>query len=401
MKSKSTTRITASQMDKLADALRSRSQVSGLTHTFYKYPARFSPEFAKAVIETLSLPGDVVVDPFMGGGTTLVEALASGRAAVGCDINPLAGFISSVKTSPLNERESVEIRQWQRNFAESLNLHHKNALSLEWAGYDKHVPWWIRKTIQHGLDRLLTLPSERQQMFARCTLARTAQWALDCGRKLPSSREFLLKHEEHVSEMLHGDAALRSRLKQHHGRQWRSGNLANRRLFVRSTAGLPSDPGFPKSWKAPRLVVTSPPYVGVHILYHRWQVGGRKETPAPYWIAGHHNGQGASHYTFGGRTRGLDGYLPAMRNCFDSINALMSTDTLLVQLVAFSDPTRQLPAYLKSMEDSGFRQCEQLPGVVTESAYERTVPNRKWYADAKRNSGASREFLLLHYKAPP
>jgi len=53
--------------------------VRGLTHGFYKYPARFSPSFARAGIEIFTQPGDLVLDNHVGGGTTLVEALALGR----------------------------------------------------------------------------------------------------------------------------------------------------------------------------------------------------------------------------------------------------------------------------------------------------------------------------------
>src|SRR5215467_6633374 len=50
--------------------------VRGLTHNFYRYPARFSPAFVRAAIETFTKPGDLVLDNHVGGGTTLVEALA-------------------------------------------------------------------------------------------------------------------------------------------------------------------------------------------------------------------------------------------------------------------------------------------------------------------------------------
>src|SRR6185436_11446244 len=80
-------------------AARDRAAVSGLTHTFYRYPARFSPQFAAAAIEAFSEPGDLVLDPYMGGATTLVEAIARGRRAVGCDLNSLAVFIARAKTT--------------------------------------------------------------------------------------------------------------------------------------------------------------------------------------------------------------------------------------------------------------------------------------------------------------
>ena len=42
-------------------------------------------------------PGEIVLDPFMGGGTTLVEACSLGRQAVGTDISSLATFTAKVK----------------------------------------------------------------------------------------------------------------------------------------------------------------------------------------------------------------------------------------------------------------------------------------------------------------
>src|SRR5215208_6671107 len=89
-----------------------QSPVSGLTHRFYRYPARFSPVFARTVIECLSLPGDLVLDPYMGGGTTVVEALVSGRRAVGNDINSLGVFLARVKTTPLAVAEREALCDW-------------------------------------------------------------------------------------------------------------------------------------------------------------------------------------------------------------------------------------------------------------------------------------------------
>ncbi len=79
----------------LQQAALDRSPVKGLTHNFYRYPARFSPLFAAAAIERFSSPGDVVLDPYMGGGTSVVEAFVSGRKAVGNDLNELSAFAVS------------------------------------------------------------------------------------------------------------------------------------------------------------------------------------------------------------------------------------------------------------------------------------------------------------------
>ena len=63
----------------LIEAINVHGVVSGLTHDFYRYPARFSPAFARAAIELFTEPGDTVLDPFLRSSTSLVESLALGR----------------------------------------------------------------------------------------------------------------------------------------------------------------------------------------------------------------------------------------------------------------------------------------------------------------------------------
>ncbi len=86
--------------------------VKGLTHGYYKYPARFSPSFARAAIEAFTNPGDVCLDPHVGGGTTLVEAIAAGRKAVGVDISTLAEFVSRIKSTVFSDAELNVLERW-------------------------------------------------------------------------------------------------------------------------------------------------------------------------------------------------------------------------------------------------------------------------------------------------
>ncbi|MGB9728685.1 MAG: DNA methyltransferase [Thermoprotei archaeon] len=72
-----------------------------LTHGFHPYPARMMPLIAKKVIERFTTNDDVILDPFCGSGTVLVEAIVHNRNAIGFDINPLATLIAKVKTTPL------------------------------------------------------------------------------------------------------------------------------------------------------------------------------------------------------------------------------------------------------------------------------------------------------------
>ena len=78
-----------------------QKQTRYVTHGYYTYPAKFIPQLAARLIREFSCEGDIVVDPFMGSGTTAVEALLQARRAVGVDINPVAYLVARVKTTPL------------------------------------------------------------------------------------------------------------------------------------------------------------------------------------------------------------------------------------------------------------------------------------------------------------
>lgn len=60
------------------------------THQLHAFAARCPAPVARWAIESYTKPGDVVLDPMVGSGTTLVEARLYGRHAWGCNIDPLA-----------------------------------------------------------------------------------------------------------------------------------------------------------------------------------------------------------------------------------------------------------------------------------------------------------------------
>jgi hypothetical protein len=64
------------------------------------YRACFKPQLPRFFIERLTSPGEVVYDPFMGRGTTLVEAALLGRVPYGCDINPLSQVFGGGRLNP-------------------------------------------------------------------------------------------------------------------------------------------------------------------------------------------------------------------------------------------------------------------------------------------------------------
>jgi len=74
------------------------------THGFHTYPAMMIPQIVRKLIKLYGKDAKVLLDPFCGSGTSLVEAsLTNGlKKAYGFDLNPLAILIAKVKTTPLN-----------------------------------------------------------------------------------------------------------------------------------------------------------------------------------------------------------------------------------------------------------------------------------------------------------
>lgn len=382
----------------LIEAARDAAPVSGLTHNFYRYPARFSPKFVRAAIQILSEPGDLVLDPFMGGGTTIVEALALGRHAVGADISSLATFVSEVKTTLYSEAELQALRRWAGRVAGLIHMHREglSAGAYVEAGYCRHLDksstWRLRKAIEQSLKTATRLQLSKLELFARCVILRTAQWALDGRKNLPTIGEFRETLVRYASEMI--DGARQLRLMAQANRDARKPVI---HCLNRSTTGLEAEPLL-RRIKKPKLVVTSPPYPGIHVLYHRWQVDGRKETPAPFWIANKLDGSGAAYYTMGDRkAQELRTYFDNLRASLSSVAALCSQETTIVQVMAFSEPSWQLPRYLSVADDAGLRESF-LPNLKGsgDGRLWRLVPNRKWHADQKGKTNGSQEVVLFH-----
>jgi DNA methylase len=379
----------------LISGARDSNPVSGLTHNFYRYPARFSPAFVRAAIDAFTKPGDWVLDPFAGGGTTLVEAIASGRNAIGVDISSLATFISEAKTLLLDECELDCLRRWTERLGEIINIHGPAPRFSNYAdaGYYRNMeaaPYWrLRKAIEQVLASIARLRAERSHTLARCILLKTAQWALDARKTLPTIAQFRVELGVQADAMLQATVELRKRAESH----------GNPRVIClnRSAAGLESEKVF-RQTPPPRLVLTSPPYPGIHVLYHRWQVDGRKEAPAPFWIANRLDGAGLSYYTMGDRKNpGLRTYFANLKSTFDSIAEVCGPQTVIVQMVAFSESEWQLSEYLSVLADCGLEEI--LPwednGLVAGRLW-RDVPNRKWHARQKRHSPGAREVVLVH-----
>lgn len=375
-----------------------RVSVSGLTHTFYKYPARFSPLFVRAAIEAFTAAGDLVVDNHVGGGTTLVEALALGRHAIGVDISTLAHFVTKTKTTTLGATQLNRLSVWANSLDTAVNAHMPSIKIREHAalGYYKHLDhrdrWRLRKAIEQGIASAESLRSDALIAFARCVILRTAQWALDGRKVLPSLDDFRAKLKSNALKMIEGARALALAASAHPERPKIT-------VINRSSIGIEHSKKFAKH-SSPKLILTSPPYPGVHVLYHRWQVDGRKEAPLPFMIANKMDGAAGSFYTMGDRKAPeLNAYFKGVKATMSSAAKLANGETVIVQMLAFSQPDWQLPRYLIAMEEAGLVEAF-LPSLcnVGDGRLWRSVPSRRWYSEQRGYTPGSREVVLFHRK---
>ncbi len=371
--------------------------VRGLTHNFYKYPARFSPAFVRAAIEVFTMPGDLIVDPHVGGGTTLVEAIALGRDAIGIDISPLAQFVATTKSTVYSEKELIQLKRWIKQVTNAIHMGKRSTKlrTYEQLGYYKHLHeksrWRLRKAIEQAMASAMKLKSNRLESFGRCAVLRAAQWALDGKGRPTSVKEFRDHLAMSLVEMIEGARELRAVVRA-------SSTSSKVKVVHRKAAGMERDPRI--NSRPPKLIVTSPPYPGVHVLYHRWQVDGRKETPLPFMIAGKLDGAPSSHYTMGDRKApGLNVYFENLVATMSSAAAIADDQTIFVQMVAFSDPVTQLPRYLSVMKEAGLYEIF-LPSLSSklDGRLWRRVPGRRWYSEQRGETPGSREVVLIHRK---
>lgn len=90
-------------------ALSLSGSTTALTHGLHRFAAKYVPQVPAWALDTLGARGAVVLDPFMGSGTTLVEGVLRGTVSIGVDIDPLARFIARAKVSPVDHERIADL----------------------------------------------------------------------------------------------------------------------------------------------------------------------------------------------------------------------------------------------------------------------------------------------------
>ena len=379
-------------------SVKDQSRVKGLTHRFYTYPAGFSPKFVSSAIENLTKKGDVVLDPFMGGGTSIVEGMRLGRKTVGVDLNYISFFVSKVKTTILKLEQREFVEKWIIKFDKKLknrivlDKFTKKALSLiNYKGLGKGQIYRL-KLILNGcsyfLKNLKKVKNKKVNNFLRLLILRSMQSTLHNKRPICEFETFKQKIKSNCLDMLDGMNELETNIKLNSNKK-----IIHNSTMYNKCASKNLTNKYLKKKKA-KLIITSPPYPGINVYYGTWQIHGRRNTSLPYLILGIKHPINRSILNFQHpKNKSLRIYFETMERVFSKLYKVSNKKTLLMQLVAFNETEGVFDQYLKTMKKCGFKEI-RLNG---KKRIWRTVPSRSWQAThAKGELSSSREVLLLH-----
>ena len=144
-----------------------------LTHYLFRFPAKFHPPVVHSLIRSFTAPGETIFDPFCGSGTLLVSAAVEGRHAIGADIDPVAVFVSDVKTHrfrpghlrasweslrSLLERRARPLAEYDQRQFSDLSADEYNRTLAEEALWVPNIPnlfHWFRRYVIVDLARIL------------------------------------------------------------------------------------------------------------------------------------------------------------------------------------------------------------------------------------------------------
>lgn len=237
------------------------------------YRACFKPQLPRFFITRLTGENDLVYDPFMGRGTTVIEAALLNRVPVGCDINPLSQILTSPRLNPpeiveIQERlQSIDLQKPQEIWDDLLVFYHPETLrsitnlreyllKKEKYGELDRVDAWIRMVATNRLT------GHSRGFFSVYTLPPNQAVSVDSQRKINEKRSQTPPWRDVKAIILRKSRSLLRKLK-------RSEATLLQSIFTRTRLITSSADHTPEIQdNTVNLVVTSPPFLDV-VDYHQ------------------------------------------------------------------------------------------------------------------------------------
>ncbi|HEY3227043.1 MAG TPA: DNA methyltransferase [Planctomycetota bacterium] len=154
------------------------------THGFHPWPARMHPDTARRAID--AFPGTRVLDPFVGSGTTALEAVRSGRPFTGVDVSRVAIEVAWTRTRilPPEACRSVE-REAARIAAQAAKIVHRSMPLPPWAERDR--AWYPPHTLKEIVLLLELIRESRDPVIGRILRAVLSSVVVKISRQVSDS----------------------------------------------------------------------------------------------------------------------------------------------------------------------------------------------------------------------
>lgn len=235
---------------------KTRKDTAYITHGYHRYPAKFIPQIVSRLIKKYAKDSDLIVDPFGGCGTTLVESKVMGRPSIGVDINPVAVLITKVKVTPFNplkiEEEFSKLKNKLENYSDNLKIK---------VPEHERIDYWFKfenkKRLAFILEEITKIKDQDIKDFFFCAFSNILK---NCSIWLQKSnkptRDLTKKPSEpiqiflrQVKMMLRGNASFFEVLKE------KKYLDVSSKIFCTDARTIPTKGG------TVGLIITSPPYV--------------------------------------------------------------------------------------------------------------------------------------------
>jgi SAM-dependent methyltransferase len=152
------------------------NRTSDLTHGLHRFPAKYIPQIPAWAMEEFANHGSVVLDPFCGSGTTVIEALHRCRTSIGIDCDPLAVLIARAKTGNANSSRMSQLGEIVRKnwLKPATELRTPMPGLVNFTHWFSESSWgWLQSlmAIIKGLDC-----SEDERSFMLCVFSSIVRW---------------------------------------------------------------------------------------------------------------------------------------------------------------------------------------------------------------------------------
>ena len=143
-----------------AQKVTTRQQTRYSSHGMHEYKGKFNPQVVRSLINILGIsPGDKVLDPFCGSGTTLLECKHSGVSATGFDLNPLAIQIAKAKVDMLDVDHKKLLAEWGGLWNQFTSRRHEFQIKKE-TTRTEYLKKWMPEQYFLDYELLLELCNE-------------------------------------------------------------------------------------------------------------------------------------------------------------------------------------------------------------------------------------------------